>query len=197
VTPARQVSRRRKTIDVVEHERRRSGPLGRHDPRQRGELLVAHRLQQLGCDQLALAAHDAVQAARPVLDQLGRDERSAVAAGEDEALRLQLPRLPGEVEHLGHVGEVVQAEADRLGLERRELTEVVPMVEDLQVEQPNLMTGLAHCRRHALDPEGLEAQVDLGVHQGARMNQQHAHEMPPQPDSPERIGMPSRETITA
>src|SRR4030095_15092219 len=102
-----------------------------------------------------------------------------------------------EVEHLGDVGEVVQAEADRLGLERLELTEVILVLEDLQVEQPTLMTGLAHCRRHALEPERLEAQVDLGVHQRARMNQQHAHETPPQPDPPERIGMPSRETITA
>ena len=120
-----------------------------------------------------------------MLEQLGGDERPAVAAGEDEALRLALPRLPGEIEHLGDVGEVVQREADRLGLEGLELAEVVLVAEDLQVEQTNLVTGRAHGRRHALEPEGLEAQVDLGVHQWARMNQQHAHATPPQPDPPD------------
>src|SRR5262245_66684438 len=102
-------------------------------------MLVAGGLQDLGCDQLTLAAHHAVERAGAVLDQLGGDERAAVAAGEDEALRPALTRLPREVEDFGDVGEVVEREADCLRLEALELTEVVLVGENLQI-------GRASCR---------------------------------------------------
>src|SRR6185436_2043611 len=113
-----------------------------------------------------------------VLDQLAGDERAAVAAREDEALRPALSRLAGEVEHLGHVGEVVEREPDRLRREARHLTEVVLVGKDLQIEQANVVTGLPYRRGYPLEPERLESQVDLGVHERTRMNQQHAHETP-------------------
>jgi hypothetical protein len=40
----------------------------------------------------------------------------------------------------------------------------------LEIEQPNLVSSLAHRLRHELEPERLEPQENPGVHQPARMN---------------------------
>ena len=80
-----------------------------------------------------------------------------------------------EVDHLGHVGEVVQREADRVGGEVVELAQVVGVPEDLQVEQADVVACRPDRRGHALEPEGLEAQVQLGVHQRARVDEEDSH----------------------
>ena len=98
-----------------------------------------------------------------------------MAADEDEGVRSPAPRGLGEVDDLGHVGQVVQGEADRPRLPLRELAQVLGVVEDLQVEQAHVVTGGADGGRHALEPERLEAQVQLGVEQRARMHEQNAH----------------------
>jgi hypothetical protein len=41
---------------------------------------------------------------------------------------------------------------------------------DLQVEQLDLVTGAARGRGHQLETERLQAKIDSGVHQAARMN---------------------------
>ena len=76
--------------------------------------------------------------------------------GEHEAAREPPLRLPREVEHLGHVGEVVEREANRLRPERVELADVVAVTEDLQIEEPNVVAGGGDGSRHPLEPERLE-----------------------------------------
>jgi hypothetical protein len=44
-----------------------------------------------------------------------------------------------------------------------------------QVEQPHLVAGLAASLGHPLQPQRLEPEVDLGVHQTAGMNEQDLH----------------------
>jgi purine nucleoside phosphorylase len=78
-----------------------------------------------------------------------------VAAHEHEGARPSAPGLAGEIDDLGHVGQVVQGEAHRLrppALERRAVGRVV---EDLQVEQADVVAGAAGGRGHALQAEGL------------------------------------------
>ena len=81
----------------------------------------------------------------------------------------------GQVHDLGHVGQVIEAEADRLRAVLDYLTlELRPAV-DLQVSQPDVMTLGEQGGRHSLQPERLEPQEDLRVHQRGGMDKQNAH----------------------
>ncbi len=128
-----------------------------------------------GAIDLALAAHDAVDGAARVVEELGRDEGRAVPAHEHEGRAAPGLGLLGEVHHLRDVGEVVHREAHRLRRERLDLAPVVGVLEDLQVEQPHLVAGRLDGRGHALEAEWLEPQVQLRIHQGTRMHQEHSH----------------------
>ena len=56
------------------------------------------------------------------------------------------------------------------------------MVFDLQIDQPDLVTGAAHRGCHQFEAQWLEPQKDLGVHQRARMD----------PEKPHRRSLPDR-----
>ena len=99
-----------------------------------------------------------------VLQQFVRDERAAVASGEYEAAAKPL-HVGGQIDHFGHVGEIVQREADRLGPKTLEFREQVAMFENLKVEYPDLMASRAHGGGYAFHPERFEAQVDFAVHE--------------------------------
>src|SRR4029434_7103673 len=49
--------------------------------------------------------------------------------------------------------------------------------EDLQIHQPDVVPVGAHGGGDPFEAERLEAEVDLGIHQGTGVNEQHAHEM--------------------
>ena len=97
-----------------------------------------------------------------------------MAAGEDEAPGPALARRLGEVEDLRHIGEVVDREGHRIGLPAVEQPEIVRLGLDLQVDQLDLVTGAPRRGGHELEPERLEAEIDLRVHQTAGMNGQEA-----------------------
>ena len=98
-----------------------------------------------------------------------------MAADHDEAVGRAPPRLLGEVDDLGDIGEIVEREADGLRLELGELAAVVVVAEDLQIEEAHVVARGPHGGGHPLEPERLEAQVELRVHQRAWMNEQHSH----------------------
>src|SRR5205807_2447589 len=56
-----------------------------------------------------------------------------------------------------------------------QLAVIVGVAEDLQIEQAHLVAGRADGRGHALEPDRLESQEDLRVHQRARVDEQHFH----------------------
>ena len=111
----------------------------------------------------------------PTLEQLIGDEGPAVASGEDEAARTSALRLLGEVQHLRDVRQVIQREADGVRGEVGELAIVVAVSEDLQIEQAHVVAGRAHGRRHALEPDRLEPQKDLRIHQRTGVHEQDFH----------------------
>src|SRR5262249_303763 len=135
----------------------------------------AERFEHARRGDLALAAHDAVERAAGVLEQLPGDERGAVATGEDEGLRPPAARGHGQVEHLGDVGQVVQREPHCARLEGVQLTDVVLVAEDLEVEEAHLVAGGAQRLGHALEPERLQLQIHFRVHERTRMDEQNAH----------------------
>ena len=84
---AAEVARGQEAVEVVEQRGARSRPARGHHPGQGAELRIADGLQHPRSDDLALAAHDAVDRALRVLEELRRDEGGAVAAHEHEACR--------------------------------------------------------------------------------------------------------------
>jgi hypothetical protein len=110
-----------------------------------------------------------------MLDDLIGDERSAVAAHEDEAIAVAILERLGEVDNLGHVGEVVERKADRLRAEIGELAVEIAMLKNLEVDNPHLVARGAHRRRNPLHPERFQAQINLAVHQRTRMDEQYPH----------------------
>ena len=137
--------------------------------------VVLGGLEQRWQRRFAFTAHDAVERALPVRHELARDERGAVPAGEHERVGQARADRPGELEHLGHVREVVERETDGFGPELLEQAEQVRMTEHLQVEQPDVVSLLACGLGHHLEPERLEPQIQLRVHQDARVHQEDAH----------------------
>jgi hypothetical protein len=124
-----------------------------------------------------------------VLEHLLGDERHAVPAGEHEAPGQHALDPLGEVHDLRHVGQVVEAEPDRLRLEVRHFALELGAPVDLQVHHPHLMAVVDQRGRHALQAERLEPQEDFRVHQGAGVYQQDAHRR-----SLLLAGMPARRT---
>jgi hypothetical protein len=110
-----------------------------------------------------------------VLEELVGNEGSAVPADHEEAVGEESLRLLGEIDDLRRVGEVVHGEADDLRPEGRQLGTIVGRGEDLKVEEANLVAGRAYRRGHALESNGLETQVELGIHQRARMDEENSH----------------------
>ena len=147
-----QIARGRKAVEILQQQRRRPLAIESDHAREGGEARVPDRLQQTWRDQLALAAHHAVESAARVFQHFPGDERDAVPAREEEAARPAAARLHREVDHFRHVGQVVDRKADGVGPERLHCVRVVPMREDLQIEEPHLVAGGADGGRHALEP---------------------------------------------
>src|SRR5882724_6300759 len=86
---------------------------------------------------------------------------------------------PGELNDFRNVGEVVQRESDRLRFKVAQFLKIVIVLEDLQVEEPDIMTSRSNGLGHSFQTQRFKPKVDLGVHQGTWMDQQHFHLLPP------------------
>src|SRR5262249_24843947 len=158
---ARQITRGREAVEVLEQRGGRAGACARHRPGHGIEARVTERLDHTRRGDLALAAHDAIEHATGMLDQLFGDERCAVTAREEERPGPATARGHGQVQHLGDVGQVVQRKADGARLEGVQRTGVVTMAEDLEVEDPDLMASGEQRLGHTLEPERLELEEYL------------------------------------
>src|SRR5579875_1226446 len=98
-----------------------------------------------------------------------------MTADEDEAFRQHPLHIAGEIDDLRNVGEIVQREADCARLKILQLAVEGLVIENLEIENPDLVSSGAHRRRHPLHPKGFQAQIDLAVHEGARMDEKDAH----------------------
>src|SRR5215467_5804382 len=137
--------------------------------------VVRHGLEQLGHRRLALALENAIDRASGVLQELLGGEGRAVATDEDE--RVGPPRAGqlGQVDHLGDVREIVAGEGDDVGLPVVDEPEIIVVRGRLQVDQTRLVAGASDGRRDQLEPERLETEKDLRVHQGAGVNREDSH----------------------
>lgn len=159
-----------------------------HEPRRRplaalgdragdiGQIAAARHSGQQRADRgLALPLQDAVDGPLAMAQQVGRDERGAVPAHEDEARRLHdLDRLR-QVDDLRHVRQIVAGEADRVRPPAPDHAEQVAVRLDLQVEDPDLVPALPRGAGDQLQPKRLETQEDARVHQTAGMDGEQLH----------------------
>lgn len=99
-----------------------------------------------GC--LAFAGHDGVDRAVAMDENFVGDEADAVAATEDKRFGKELAYELGQVDHLGDVGQIVDAESQGIGLEAENFALEFAVVEDLKVDQSHLMPGAGRRRRH-------------------------------------------------
>ena len=166
----------RAVVQGIQHDRRGPAALGRDHTGQPVQLAIQHRRQQLRDDRLAFAADDRVERPVRLVQHVPGDEGHRVAAREYEATWAGGFHRTREIDDLRDVGQVVEAEPDRV---RREVAQVpgqlVP-AENLEVEEPDLVTGGARGARDPFQAQRFEPEEDLRVHQPARVNQQRPHE---------------------
>jgi len=99
-----------------------------------------------------------------------------VAAQKHETARHGLLGRGGDLHRLRHIGQVVERDAQRLGPERDQLSGQVGGREDLAVQHADVVPGLPGGGRHPLEPQRLQPQENLRIHQATRMNQQQTHD---------------------
>ena len=101
-----------------------------------------------------------------------------------------------EVHDLGHIGEVVAGKRDDIGPPAPQQAKIRAMVLDLQIDEADLVPGSTQRLRDELEPERLEAEKHLGVHQGSGMDAEQPHGRsllaihPSEPEPAERSGVP-------
>ena len=98
-----------------------------------------------------------------------------MAANEDEAARQERFGVFGEIDDLGHVGQVVAGKTHRVRLPALQHGEIVLMPLDLKVDQPNVVAGPSRRRGNQLEAERLEAEKDARVHESTGMNGEEPH----------------------
>src|SRR4029077_19199764 len=71
--------------------------------------------------------------------------------------------------------QVVAGERDDIGSPALQKTKILPMILDLQIDQPDLVPCPEQRLRDELQPERLESEKHLCVHQGSGMDAEHPH----------------------
>ncbi|CAM3089590.1 hypothetical protein STAL104432_13155 [Streptomyces albus] len=175
VAAAHQITGGAGGVDALQHPRRGAPALSRHHPGDGVRGVVRHRLQQGDDDRLALAAGDRVHRALGLFEHVIADEGDAVAPEEDEAAGGRGLGTVGDLDGLGDVGQVVEGDAERLGLEGAQLTVEQLVREHLQIDHPHRVSRVAGRRGDPFQPQRLQAEKDLRVHQRAWVDQQQAH----------------------
>ena len=107
------------------------------------------------------------------------------------------PRLGrlGEIDDLGHVRQVIARKRDDVGPPALQQTEIRPMVLDLQIDEPDLVPGPAQRLRDELEPERLEPQKHLCVHQGSGVDAEQPHGRPSWQFSPSEPELAERSEV--
>jgi hypothetical protein len=98
-----------------------------------------------------------------------------MASDEDDGVGQELLGELCEIHDLGNVREVIAGEADRTGSTLKEQTDEVFARLYLQIDQGDAVTGLPCSRGDELEPQGLKAEVNLGIHERTRMDEQKIH----------------------
>ncbi len=123
-----------------------------------------------------------------------------MSADAHEDFREPRPGCLGEIDDLGHIRQVIARKRDDFGPPALQQAKIRAMVLDLQINELHLVPGPAQRLRDELEPERLEPQKDLCVHQRSRMDAEDPHDNPLQlirlcPNPPNSEGFRGRSKI--
>ena len=123
----------------------------------------------------SFAFQDAINRAVPVLENLLSGERRAVAADENEGIGKLRARSLREIEDFRDVGEVIARERDDVGLPLIDDAKIIALSFRLEIDQLHLVPRVADGGRDEFQAQRLEPQVNLGIHEAARMDSEDLH----------------------
>ena len=174
---AHEVARRPQLVEIMHEGGSRTFAVGGDGAGHLGDGAAVARdgFQQLYDARLALALEDAIDGTLPVLQDGRPGERGAVPSDADKGAWQRKPGRLCQIDDLGHVGEVVAGEGDKIGLPLRDHAMIIGVALDLQVDETHLMPRAPRSLRHQLKPQRLEPQEDIGIEQRARMNEKSFH----------------------
>ena len=174
---AQQVARRHQIIERLDKARRR--PLSRPGDRTGNRSDIPpplDRAEKQRHSRLALALEDAVDGTRAMLDQSARGERGAVPADADKGLRQAGFCRFREIDDLRDVREVVAGKSDDIWPPALEQSQIGGVVLDLQVDQPDRVSGAARGLGNKLETQRLEPQKYPGIEERTGMDAEKPHE---------------------
>ena len=117
-------------------------------------------------------------------------------SGKDEAGGMEFPAGLCQIQHLRNIGQVIQGKAYAFRLPLFYNPEEIGMPEYLQIQQPHLMPGFARGFGDKLQTQGLQAKINLRVHQGTGVYKQDLHdEGSSAPNHPRPDGLDSNEYL--
>ena len=162
----------------LDEDGRRPLPVRRDDAGHAVERspVVRHRLERAADRRLALALEHAVDRPVGVLEDLAGDERGAVAADEDERARAgaRASPSPGRRSRARWRGSCTRTRPRRAAT-RRAGGSSRRAVSTCRSISANLVPGPPRRRRDQLEPQRLQPEEDLRVHETARMDGEKAH----------------------
>jgi len=179
---AHEIARGIEIVETVGQARRRSLTRQGYRTRHRRNLaaLAGERFQQRRQARLALAFQHAIDRALGVPQDRARGERRAVAADQYEAFGQQAFRQFRQIDDLGQIGEIISRERDDVRSPCRHRAGEARGRVGLQVHQPDFVAALARTSRHQLEPQRLEPEKHLRIHQRAGMDREELHWLPGQ-----------------
>src|SRR6516225_3898345 len=98
-----------------------------------------------------------------------------MAANANKGVRQKIVRRSRQINNFGNVCEIIAAERDYLGTPRLNRAEKIPVRFALQIYQLYRVPGAFRCGGHKLEPERLQPEINLRIHQTTRMDCEHFH----------------------
>lgn len=139
---------------------------------------VLHRIQQQADRSIALPFENAVDRPFGKIQHILGDKRNRMPANKLEHLRETVACFTTQIENFRHIGQIAARVAHGIGLELVNQFPVIFVRFGLKVDNPHVVSGIPRSTCHQFQPQRLQPQENLGVHQGAGMNRQNFHDIP-------------------
>lgn len=101
-----------------------------------------------------------------------------MTANKLENIGVAHPCGAAEVDNFRYIGEVVSRKTHHIRLKTVQQRPVILMGFSLQINKLHVMPGVSRRTCHQFQPEWLQPEKNLGIHQGTGVNRQDFHDIP-------------------
>src|SRR6187200_761741 len=98
-----------------------------------------------------------------------------MAANANKGVRRKIVRRSRQINNFGNVCEIIARERDHIWPPALNRLEKIPVRFALQIYQLYRVPGAFCCGGHKLEPERLQPEINLRIHQTAGMNRKEFH----------------------